>query len=201
MQDYPDAESIFNFNDSSSFREKFQLLLKKEEVSDTGFSTFSSLYPFVKPIVDLLSNVGLCEELYSGVRLSKYHDFGRENIALSVELFDKKWLQNHASEEEPNMFSMDIVLVPKDKATFMKNIPKDIFQAKSHWCTRMDQDDKLVTDPIIKDIDTILQGMTDLCREHNGFVTGTDLLHCVFTIPSSEHYVAITVTSEKVIII
>lgn len=201
MQDYPDAESVFNFNGSSSFREKFQLLLKKEEVSDTGFSAFNSLYPFVKPIVDLLSNVELCEELYSGVRLSKYHDFGRENTALSVELFDKKWLQNHAPEEEPNMFSMDIVLVPKDKATFMKNIPKDIFQAKSHWCTRMDQDDKLVTDPIIEDIDTILQGMTDLCREHNGFVTGTDLLHCVFTIPSSEHYVAITVTSEKVIII
>lgn len=201
MQDYPDAESVFNFNGFSSFREKFQLLLKKEEVSDTGFSAFNSLYPFVKPIVDLLSNVELCEELYSGVRLSKYHDFGRENIALSVELFDKKWLQNHASEEEPNMFSMDIVLVPKDKATFMENIPNDIFQAKSHWCTRMDQDDRLVTDPIIKDINTILQGMTDLCREHNGFVTGTDLLHCVFTIPSGEHYVAITVTSEKVIII
>ncbi len=201
MQNYPDADCIFNLNGSISFREKFELLLKKEEVSEAGFTAFIGMYPTVKPIVDMLTGIELCKELYSGVKLSKYVDFGCENVAMSIELFSDYWLINHSPEKEPNMFSMDIVLVPKHKAAFMANIPKDIFQAKSHWCTRMEQDDKLVTDPVIKDINSILQGMTDLTREHKGYVTGTDLLHCVFTMPTDDYYVSATVTSEKVIII
>ena len=58
-----------------------------------------------------------------------------------------------------------------------------------------------VTDENGKDINAILAAITSLTFERKGFISGTDLLHCIFSFPYNGKVVSITATSEKVIIV
>jgi hypothetical protein len=191
---------MYSLSGAMQFDEKFQRLRSQ---SNPHHQLFEKLLHYLKPLVDTLSKITLEGDLYSNTRLIS-PEIGPTfyEVGLCVELASNEWLVHSYPEEEANIFSLDVRVLDDNEGRLLINgVPEGFTQAKSHWCTKLDADDETVKDEHIKDINTILAGITTMTLSHNGFVSGTDLLHCIFSFPYLGKVISITATSEKVIIV
>lgn len=191
---------MYSLSGGMQFNKKFETMCR---VDNPCVKPFEELLGYLKPVQTMLCAIVIEGDLYSNVRLMAPE--GANTLydkAMCVELASNDWLVSNSPEEEPNIFSLDIrVLTDEEGKMLINGVPEGFTQAKSHWCARLDGDDESVKDEHIKVINVILADLTAMTISHNGFVSGTDLLHCIFSFPFNGKVISITATSEKVAIV
>ena len=200
MEDKKEQVCMYSLSGAMQFDDKFQTM---HSVSNPHAKMFEEFLGYMKPVIDVLSPIALEGDLYSSVRLMAVEDDPTlYDMCVCVELSSNTWLIDGYPEEEPNNFSLDIRILTEEEGKLIINgVPEGFTQVKSHWCTKMQADDASVLEDHIKDINAILAAITSLTFERKGFISGTDLLHCIFSFPYNGKVVSITATSEKVIIV
>lgn len=191
---------MYSLSGGMQFDDKFQAMHGK---SNHHVKMFEEFLSYMKPLTDALSPIALEGDLYSSIRLMAVEENpSLYDMNLCVELSSNTWLVDGYPEEEPNNFSLDIrILTEEEGKLIASGVPDGFSQSKSHWCTKLEDDDPTVLEDHIKDINTILAAITSLTFAQKGFISGTDLLHCIFSFPYNDKVVSVTATSEKVIIV
>lgn len=201
MYDEPKIQTIFNLHTDVSLSKKFEWLTDETCVTEQTFKTFSAISEPLKTLMRSLSAINFNDQLYTSVELAKKISPGSEDIVLSLQLHVKGWAVDNFPDKEPVLLSLDIGVMPRDKAGFLSNIPESMQTTGVHWCAKMDKDDETITQIMVDDCSKVLKAISELCVENKGHMSGTDLLHCIFTYPQGEAIVSVTVFSQKVIIV